>query len=216
MERPGLLLAAVADGAGSARESQTGARMACRIALESLRASLDSRIELVSSLRTAASKAREAVLAEAEKMKLPARELACTLMIAGVEADRAAAVQIGDGAALAFGPGLEIEALTLPVESEYLNETLFLTGDNALEQLQAREHSGPLRALAMFSDGLQMLALKWPERAPHKPFFDPLIRFVESEPDAQARLDKIEKFLQSPRIVQRADDDLTLLLAVQI
>lgn len=220
--RPGLLVAAVADGAGSAKESQTGARIACRTAIDRLICDLavtgngSAGAGLLPALRSAVAAAREAVFAEAERMKLPARELASTLMLVAAEPDQVAAAQIGDGAALVLTMGYELEALTQPVESEYLNETLFLTGDNALEQLQTREWIGTPRGLALFTDGLQMLALKWPERTPHKPFFEPLFRFVEGEFDPQLRLERLEKFLQSPRIAQRADDDLTLLLAVQV
>lgn len=216
----GTLIAAVADGAGSAKESQTGARVACRTAMDLLAKELaaagSASAPVEPCLRRAIAAAREAVIAEAEQLKMPARELASTLMLLAIEPNRATAAQIGDGAALVLNQDGALHALTQPVESEYLNETLFLTSDRALDQLQVREWAGPARGLAMFSDGLQMLALKWPERTPHKPFFDPLFRFVESEADAQVRLDKIEKFLQSPRIAERADDDLTLVLALRM
>jgi hypothetical protein len=215
----GCLLAAVADGAGSAKESQAGARTACRTALEFLQREFPKNetpaVNYDALLRSAVSAARDAVLREAAEMKLPPRELASTLMLAIAEPGRVAAAQVGDGAALVLAESGELLPLTQPVESEYLNETLFLTGDTALEQLQTRDWPGRARGLALFSDGLQMLALKWPGRTPHKPFFDPLFRFVESENDAHVRLDQLQKFLQSPRIVQRADDDLTLLLAVR-
>jgi len=60
---------------------------------------------------------------------------------------------------------------------------------------------------------LQMLALKIPEGTPHGPFFAPLFRFsgtVKEDSDAKEQL---ESFLRSPRVSERTDDDLTLLLA---
>ena len=204
--RRGLLIAAAADGAGSAKESQTGARLACDAALDSLARNQD--------LRAAAAAARAGVLAEAERLQLPPRELACTLMLLVATPAGASALQIGDGAVLVLAESGDLRALTAPAESEYLNETDFLTGPGALDGLQTAEFGERVRGAALFTDGLQMLTLKMPERAPHQPFFNPLFRFVQNEPDAKNRQEQIDKFLRSPRVAQRADDDLTLLLAL--
>ena len=88
--------------------------------------------------------------------------------------------------------------------------------ETALEAVQVNHVRGDLQGVAMFSDGLQMLALKMPGATPHAPFFTPLFRFMRGEPDPQLRLDQLQKLLQSPRISQRADDDLTLLLATLV
>jgi hypothetical protein len=69
--------------------------------------------------------------------------------------------------------------------------------------------------LALFSDGLQMLALKMPPGTPHPPFFAPLMRFVAQTRDRATAEEHLRGFLQSPRIAERADDDLTLVLAVR-
>ena len=39
-------------------------------------------------------------------------------------------------------------------------------------------HNGPINGVALFSDGLQMLALKIPGGTPHPPFFTPLLNFL--------------------------------------
>ena len=92
--------------------------------------------------------------------------------------------------------------------------TIFLISPNAIETAQFQVLREKLRHFAVFSDGLQMLALKIPEGTPHGPFFAPLFRFSgewkEEEDDAKQQL---ESFLRSPRVSERTDDDLTLLLA---
>ena len=206
---PNLLLAAIADGAGSAKESLTGARVACRSALEFL----EKQSAPAEKIEQSFQRAREAVLAEADRLQVPQRELACTLIILVAREGAVSAGQIGDGASLAEKADGALQSITRPAESEYLNETTFLTGDGALESVQVCHMEADLHGVAMFSDGLQMLALKMPGGTPHAPFFTPLFRFMRLEADTQVRLDQLQKFLQSPKITQRADDDLTLLLA---
>ena len=209
---PGLLLAAVADGAGSARESLAGARAACRAALEFLERQSDPAQKIEESFCIA----RDAVMREADRLQVPPREVACTLILLVARENEVCAGQIGDGASLAEKLDGALDPVTRPGEAEYLNETTFLTGEDALEAVQVNHVRGDLQGVAMFSDGLQMLALKMPGATPHAPFFTPLFRFMRGEPDPQLRLDQLQKLLQSPRISQRADDDLTLLLATLV
>ncbi len=67
--------------------------------------------------------------------------------------------------------------------------------------------------IAMFSDGLQSLALKMPGYIPHAPFFNPLFNFVSNNKNKSNMDIQIAEFLRSSRIRERTDDDLTLLLA---
>lgn len=218
---PGLLLAAAADGAGSASESLLGASVACRTAIEHLQAKLGAEKKLPdlkaggeAVLKEAFSRAREAVLAEAKKLNLPVRELASTLLLLAATPEAVCALQIGDGAALLLKPDDQMEAVTQPPEAEYLNETFFLVMDNALDLAKQKVVTTPVKGVALFTDGLQMLALKMPGAQPHAPFFTPLFRFVAREGSDEARDTQFQNFLRSPRITERADDDLTLLIAV--
>jgi len=218
----GLLFAAIADGAGSAKESQRGATLACRVALDELVKSFNGSSagrfdsQHSESFKKAFTVAREAIIAEAQASKLPIRELSCTLiLVAGCE-QGAIAAQIGDGATLLLSAKGELQALTKPADSEYLNETVFITADEALSQLQIQSYSGEVKSLVMFTDGLQMLALKMPDAQPHSPFILPLIKYIEGESDDVRRQEQLQKFLTSSRITERADDDLTLLLATVV
>jgi hypothetical protein len=58
-----------------------------------------------------------------------------------------------------------------------------------------------------------MLALKIPEGTPHGPFFAPLFRFSGEWKEEEDAKQQLESFLRSPRVSERTDDDLTLLLA---
>jgi hypothetical protein len=215
-----ILLAAVADGAGSASESLKGATTACKAALDELEKGIrkfgnGSDEDWKKIISDAFARAREAVFTEAETLQKPARELACTLIVLAASPERAVAGQIGDGAALVANGTGELLNLTRPAETEYLNQTTFLTGDEALGSIQVSCFTGPVRSIAMFTDGLQMLALKMPDAKPHQPFFAPLLKFMAAEQDSARRVEQLQKFLTSPKLTQRADDDLTLLLATR-
>jgi hypothetical protein len=104
-------------------------------------------------------------------------------------------------------------SLTTPQRGEYVNETTFLTSANALESAQTAVWYGETANLALFSDGLQRLALKLPAGAPHPPFFSPLFHFLAGMTDESEAQAQLSAFLRSPRLTARTDDDLTLVLA---
>lgn len=219
LTRDGTLLAAVADGAGSARLSELGAETAARTVLEHLEAAPElatfgqdvpaAQARLWAAFRAA----RDALSRVAEQRQAQPAELATTLLVCVATHQRLWAAQVGDGAVVhATGDG-SWRALTRPAAGEYLNETVFLTSATALEQLQVVSWAGAAPALALFSDGLQRLALKMPEAVPHAPFFQPLFAWFRRAGDTPAAREQLVAWLRSPRVTERTEDDLTLLLA---
>lgn len=213
------LIAAVADGAGSAALAEIGSAIAVQAAIQNAAHRLQSGAPRTEHgwqalMEEVLQAARQDVIAQAEFLELPAQEMSTTLILVVAFPDQVAAVQIGDGAAVVRLGGDHFQALTRPPVGEYINETSFLTSGALLERAQFATIQGRVTGLAMFSDGLQMLALKMPQGIPHVPFFDPLLRFVNDTPDADRAQEQLQSFLKSSRITQRADDDLTLMLAV--
>ena len=213
------LLAALADGAGSASLAEVGAGIAAERGIEALKAQVQSKSHAAADeewracLMAALTSARAAVLAGAQERKVEARELASTLTLLAVSPEIAVAAQIGDGAALASAPPEVLACLTKPMIAEYLNETTFLISETALESAQTIVRRGRWRHASLLCDGLQLLALRLPEGTPHARFFDPLFRFVDRAGDVPAASRELSVFLQSQRITERTDDDLSLLLA---
>ncbi len=219
LNREGTLLAAVADGAGSARLGEVGSETATRAVLDHLEAAPELPAfgqdppAAQARLRAAFQAARDALSAEADRRQARAAELATTLLVCVAGRGQVWAAQVGDGAVVLAGEDGTWRALTRPAAGEYLNETVFLTSATALEQLQVVAWNGTARALALFSDGLQRLALKLPEATPHAPFFQPLFEWFGRAGDAPAAREQLEAWLRSPRVTERTEDDLTLLLA---
>lgn len=214
-----VLIAAAADGAGSASQGKVGAMVAVETAIENLslkditRASLaeDATVQLL--LTDALLAAKKAVEDEAEaSQKLP-QDLATTLIIAIASPQMVAAAQIGDGLAVAKDHLGNLLALTIPNNGEYINETTFLTSPGALDTAQMRLWRETIVNIGVLTDGLQMLALNMVVGEPHKPFFFPLFDFVQKVEDQTEAKEQLVRFLGSERITQRTDDDLTLILA---
>jgi len=241
----GALIAALADGAGSAELSQVGAEVAVKMALETLSWHLEKEpmakagAEAWRSLLGAAMQgALSAVQREAARRGLPERELACTLSVVvafpemvtaaqdgkgNMENGKAvafpgmvAAAQVGDGSVVAADGQGKILSLLRPIAGEYLNETTFLISPGALDELQFAWHGEGVARLAMLTDGLQMLALKVADGEPHAPFFEPLFRFIGMAEDEGKGQADLAAFLGSDRVQARTDDDLTLLLAAVV
>ena len=221
----GVFVAAVADGAGSATLGKVGAIVASQTAVEtiSLNIGAHNHAPLLSLpedeqgwqqlLTKALEAAKTAVEAEAIACKMTARDLATTLIIVVATPNLIAAAQVGDGVAVASDANGNFIALTAPQRGEYINETTFLVSPNALDAAQVNLWHGETANIAVLSDGLQMLALEMTEGKPHVPFFSPLFHFMADVTDESEAKEQLVAFLRSPRIVDRTDDDLTLLLA---
>jgi hypothetical protein len=216
---PGLLVIAVADGAGSVEFAEIGAHVAVENGaaqvcdgLEQAGDALDDpTIERI--LQDAAAAALSAVQAEAAMREVDYQQLASTMILAIAHSEFIAAAQIGDGATVVAGEAGELFSLTIPPPGEYLNETVFLTSDGALEAMQVRVWRGRAAGVAAFSDGLQMLCLKWPEFEPHLAFFTPLFNFVRHMMDEATTAIELTTFLHSERVGKLTDDDVTLVVA---
>lgn len=215
----GALVIAVADGAGSATQAETGAAIAVRRAVEYLCTSEITLADIIENdwqilLMGAFQSVLAAIVAEADTSRTPLREFASTLIVTLATPDFVLAGHIGDGASVVGDNEGNIRLLTGPQNGEYANETIFLVSPDALATVQLVKLQKTVRHLALFSDGLQMLALTMPGAHPHVPFFSPLFRFISSTPqEGEAQL---REFLTTPPITDRADDDLSLILAVLI
>ena len=131
-------------------------------------------------------------------------------------AQRIAAAQVGDGVAVVGDRTGNVTALTAPQRGEYANETIFLVSPQALDTAQTILWQGTVANIAMLSDGLQMLALNLGEGKPHPPFFSPLFNFMADVKNEAEAKEQLGGFLRSPKITDRTDDDLTLLLATLV
>jgi len=213
------LVVAAADGAGSAQRSHLGAELAvvqafsrCCTGLSEGKVPLPSQQGL-SLVQQAVETARSTLFQEAQSRGFPPRDLACTLLVLIAHPDGAVAAQVGDGA-IVIGSEQTLHCLTWPTSGEYINETVFLTSSHNPLPIQLKDYQGPVRRVAVFTDGLQALALDLRNRQPYGPFFNPLFSWLQAQTDPRIRNQELDAWLRSDRVAQRTDDDVSLFLAL--
>lgn len=172
--------------------------------------------DLRALLLNAVAYARDAVAEDATQRDADFKEFATTLLLAVVTPQLVAVAQLGDGGLVVQDTAGKASLLVRPKEGEYVNQTDFLTGTHAVQQVQLAFWRGDVEGVAAFTDGLQRLALVYPAAEPFAPFFDPLftsMKELRTEEDERAADGHLAQFLVSPAVREKADDDLTLVLA---
>ncbi len=216
LEESSALVAVVSDGAGSASHSQYGSRCTCDYVIERAGQAVPGAllshgfaVDVLNGLRGCLNDlAKEAGVA--------LREFACTMLVAIIKEGRASFWQIGDGAICFRLDGIDrFQYAFWPEKGDYANVTFFVSDATAEQHLEFDETEGNLIDLAVFSDGLERLALDFVAGEAHTAFFNGLFPYLKQlEPGYSTSLSsQISTFLGSERVNKRTDDDKTLILA---
>jgi hypothetical protein len=209
-----FLVVACADGAGSALRSDEGAGVAVAEFVKAACELLEAEAQVTPEIVVACFRsARKAVDDRAQKLEVPKRELACTLLGAIVGEKQACFAQIGDGL-IVVRENEEYLPVFWPRAGDYLNDSDFLTDEKYEETVQSVQRAAPAE-VALTTDGLQMLMANLNARTVHQGFFGPIFTSLRQTPDPETLLSPLRDFLESPAINERTDDDKTLLLAVR-
>lgn len=213
------LVACVADGAGSSKFSDVGSGVACRSIVFSAVSFLESGGRLEDLQRDDVIRwcnlAREHLFTEARSRECEMRELATTICAAIVSPHYSCFFQIGDGAMVLRRHGV-YGVVFWPQTGEYANSTNFLTASNFDKQLEFASVNGACTDIALFTDGLERLALRFDDQTPHVPFFDPFFRALRAAANVDGLNASLLTFLGSASVRDRSDDDKTLILASHI
>ncbi len=219
-----VLLLFAADGAGTAAHSFQGAKLVCGSFVEFFRARLEEGRSLDSlgepECRQWVTSARADLTLLADQADHPVKEFACTFLGAILGEATSLFLQIGDGAIVvscledpdAYDP------VVWPEQAEYANMTFFVTADDAEDHLQVSKVDMPVVEAALFTDGLQRLALHMATKTAHDPFFRAMFGPLRLEPAglSKNRCEWLEGFLGSAQVLARTDDDKTLVQATRM
>jgi serine/threonine protein phosphatase PrpC len=213
------LVACVADGAGDSRHSDIGSRLACESIIESAAAQFEATRSFAGlsddDILRWCEVARRKISDHAESSERSLRQYATTLCAAFVSARGSVFLQIGDGAIVArrndvFG------AVFWPQSGEYVNTTNFLTSQEFREHVQIYVTADVFTDLALLTDGMERLALRFDSLTPHPPFFQPLFYALRAATDLDGLGEDLRRFLQSDAVLKKTDDDKTLVLASRV
>jgi serine/threonine protein phosphatase PrpC len=215
------LLAAVADGLGSAAHSEEGAKIAIQAALDSLEKNLSA--ESISNpdewneiLKKAFSSAIQKLRETSAETGIALREYGTTLMVAAVQNDWLAVGHLGDGAVVAMLSNGKTKSISAPQRGEYANEVMPLTGQGALDSVRFTTYQSEIEALALLTDGLQNLCIQNQTGEPYTQFFIPFFDAIKKPLDVEDTSNKLIEFLNSERVCSKTDDDKTLVVLGKI
>jgi hypothetical protein len=217
-----VLLAVVSDGAGSATFSSIGSRLVVAGFVRSVVSHLrkDRRGEDLSEqhVRQWLDDVRDRIFQAAEALNTVPRQLAATLVGAIVWPDRAIVCHVGDGACVLKQRDSETwEVPSWPAHGEYASSTFFVT-DDPEPKLDFIRVDGEFSDVAVFSDGIERLALDFHNKTASERFFNPMTAPLATLGSGRDRTlsGALRKYLDSPRVVERTDDDKSLILARRI
>lgn len=218
-----ILLAAVADGAGSASRSQEGAELAVRSFHSEFGpvARADPSLASIDRSRLTAwfDQLRDEIASMADAGLHDPSDFACTFLAAVVGQSRAVFMQVGDGAIVVTdGESNEYSWMFWPQHGEFANMTNFVTQRNYESALEVEVVDGHLAEVAIFSDGIERLVLDLSSRTVHSPALRPIFKWLAgTDPDGAlpGAAPGLVAFLASEGINRRTDDDKTLVIATR-
>jgi hypothetical protein len=218
-----VLVAAASDGAGSAALAHLGSKLACDLFVEGVKSHItggDTRA-IVSDgfIADWIGKFRQVAAAWRGAGSGRIQDYACTLLAAVVWRDRVVYFQLGDGA-IVESPRVAPDRYSVvcwPQQGEYANMTNFVTDDDAAVKVFRELKSESVDEVALFTDGIQRLALDYRTRSAHDPFFSPMFTWLRSRSDGRSTelSDPLSVYLNSEKVNSRTDDDKTLILATR-
>lgn len=211
-----VLVACVADGAGISAHSDVGSRLACESILASAEAHYH-RNQTFAGLDQATvtewcEVARRRISDCADQNQHEVRDYATTLCAAIIWRGGSVFFQVGDGAIVVQRAGA-LGVVFWPQSGEYVNTTHFLTSREFRDHLEVVQVDHGFSDVALLTDGMERLALKFDSRTPHPPFFQPLFRAVREAGDTKGLAEELRQLLQSETVRNKNDDDKTLVLA---
>jgi hypothetical protein len=214
------IIAIVSDGAGTAEFGGQGASLVCRSLTIRSRRHFSSLSELPTDEEIANwyDETRDWIAAVAIRRSRVPRDFAATsVFVISIGTDTVIA-HVGDGCAALRDDDLGAWIVpSWPHQGEFASTTFFVTDHDAL-QLRISRHASPISAIAVFSDGIERLALDFASHTPSQKFFDSIASPVLTSalPGRDAQLSRqLKEFLGSERVNARTDDDKSLIIAVR-
>ncbi|AFZ28070.1 hypothetical protein Cylst_6099 [Cylindrospermum stagnale PCC 7417] len=220
-----VIVGAVADGAGSAKYSQIGSKLAVETVLKCFaeinqypdRQGFSQPLGKIEAEKLFAKIVNQVITDlnnQAAKEGYSVNDLACTLLVFVATPDWFVAMQIGDGFIVVRSQNSEYQLLFEPDKGEFFNETTFVTSANALDEMQVQVISAKQEFICASTDGLEKVAIRLSDWKAFPPFFKPFDEYLQEIANPDAEDQYIIDFLNSERLNSRTDDDKTLLLCL--
>ena len=193
------VIAAVADGAGSARLSHEGAQAFVNAIVDHLSMIGDKHPLNLKNAEFIRSAIIESITATRDELvsvsstenpsdgetlstsSISLRDFHATLVIAICGIESGAFYHVGNGVGVAFSSNNpETAEVSKPENGEYANETYFVTEKNWEDHLRMTPFSGSADIILLMSDGVSGMAMTKGCKEPAINFVSPLIKFLKN------------------------------------
>jgi hypothetical protein len=213
------IVALISDGAGTASHGGEGASLVCRSLMTQARRhfSLHTRLPSDEDIATWFDTSRDVIDAVARRRSRELRDFAATSVSVISTGSQTVIAHVGDGCAvLREACSGRWIAPSWPQHGEYAATTYFVTDLDAL-QLRITRVESKVTAFAVFSDGIERLALDFAAQKPSQKFFDKISAPVSASTSKgrDGNLSQsLKSYLSSSAVNSRTDDDKSLVVAV--
>jgi len=222
----GTLIAAIADGAGSAKFSHIGAQAftdAVVAGISSLPSANTFEIDIYASkIKDCVNSTKEQlvrhgeILTDAEMPEIS--DFHATLLVVVSNGTDGAFFHVGDGAAVGYthgSPDTEI-TMTRPHNGEYSNETYFVTEEDWEDKLRITPFNGNHDIILLMSDGVTPMGMSDAKcSAPaFEKFVDPVVAYIKNNEQDRA-CSAVTSTLSREDVRKITPDDKTFLWAIR-
>lgn len=219
----GELIAAIADGAGSARLSHLGAQAFVDATVSRVHAlpsagALDID-QIADEIVAAINETHGTLIEEHRKSELDPlptiKDFAATFLMVVANVDGGAFFHVGDGAGTRFvASDIGSAVVSKPENGEYANETYFVTVEHWESHLRITRFDGAFDTILLMSDGVTPMAMNKGCAGPFEKFVTPVVEFlnkVGSDTGEKALINT----LSADNVRTITGDDKTLLWAIR-
>ena len=179
-----ILIVVVSDGAGSASRAETGSRLACCSLLEIIRIHMchGLRVDQIGpeTARDWMLTIRSQLETKASEEGVSIRDYACTLLAVIAGPKSAAFLQLGDGAMVVNEGEKGWRYVFWPQKGEFANATYFVTQEDMDVRFSFERIEHRVDELAVFTDGIEPLVLRYADKSVHAPYFNEMFSTVRS------------------------------------
>ncbi|MBR1432096.1 PP2C family serine/threonine-protein phosphatase [Ruminococcus sp.] len=153
-----IAVAALADGAGSAKLSHLGAEHITHFICEDLAQNFDYYFENNNGIEVKNKfdiKIKEQLSKLSEELKCQMADLASTLLMVAVKDNHFILLHIGDGV-IGYSKEDRIRVASTPTNGEFVNATVFTTSDDVVKNMQLMKgNTGNIDGFVLMSDGAE-------------------------------------------------------------
>ena len=219
-ENPSAFCSVVCDGAGSTRWGGVGAYLSARIFKKRMVEYFKEKEALPDEevIWEIIDEIRDRLFSLAMLRDTHIREFSTTFL--GIITDGADTVyfHIGDGSIVIQNEKNSLwESISWPEHGEYASTTNFIT-ESPAPKLKFGTLDEKVKSIALFSDGIERLALNFEEQSAHAPFFNGMFQPLWASTNSghsENISSALSDYLSGEKINSRTDDDKTLVMAVK-